>query len=157
MMRRKDREVTDDCQIDAIITSCNCCRLGFYDQGSVYIVPLSFGYEKKAGTRIFYFHSAKQGKKIQLMKTCPHVGFELDTDYQLQKGKTACEYSAGFQSVIGNGIVSMIHNDAEKKHALQCLMYQNTHKNHWEFSKHMIDTVCVFKMEVTALSCKEHK
>lgn len=83
-MRRKDREVTDDYQIDTIITSCNCCRLGFYDQDSVYIVPLSFGYEKKAGTRIFYFHSAKQGKKIQLMKTNPRVGFELDTGYQLQ-------------------------------------------------------------------------
>ena len=67
-MRRKDREITDDYQIATIITSCNCCRLGFYDQDNVYIVPLSFGYEKKAGTRIFYFHSAKQGKKIQLMK-----------------------------------------------------------------------------------------
>ena len=39
---------------------------------------------------------------------------ELDTGYRLQEGKTACEYSAGFQSIIGNGIVSMIHNDAEK-------------------------------------------
>ena len=156
-MRRKDREITDDYQIDTIITSCNCCRLGFYDQDNVYIFPLSFGYEKKAGTRIFYFHSAKQGKKIQLMKTNPRVGFELDTGYRLQEGKTACEYSAGFQSIIGNGIVSMIHNDAEKKHALQCLMYQNTHKNHWEFSEKMIDTVCVFKMEVITLSCKEHK
>lgn len=156
-MRRKDREITDDCQIDAIITSCNCCRLGFYDQGSVYIVPLNFGYEKKAGTRIFYFHSAKQGKKMQLIETCPHVGFELDTGYQLQEGATACQYSARFQSVIGNGIVSIIHNEAEKKHALQCLMYQNTHKSHWEFSEKMIAAVCVFKMEVDTLSCKEHK
>lgn len=156
-MRRKDREVTDDYQIDTIITSCNCCRLGFYNEESVYIVPLSFGYGKKAETRIFYFHSAQQGKKIQLIETCPHVGFELDTGYQLQKGKTACEYSAGFQSIIGNGIVSIIHDEAEKKHALQCLMYQNTHKDRWKFSKEMVNTVCVFKMEVTALSCKEHQ
>lgn len=91
------------------------------------------------------------------METCPHVGFELDTGYRLQEGKTACEYSVGFQSIIGNGFVSMIHNDAEKKHALQCLMYQNTQKSHWTFSEKMIDTVCVFKMEVTTLSCKEHK
>lgn len=55
MMRRKDREVTDDCQIDTIIASCNCCRLGFYDQGSVYIVPLSFGYEKKTEHEFFIF------------------------------------------------------------------------------------------------------
>ena len=156
-MRRKDREVTDDCEIDAIIASCNCCRLGFYDQGSVYIVPLNFGYEKKSGKRIFYFHSAKQGKKIQLIETCPQVGFELDTGYQLQKGADACQYSARFQSVIGNGTASIIHNHAEKHHALQSIMYQNTHKNNWEFHDEMIDTVCVFKIEVTALSCKEHK
>lgn len=112
---------------------------------------------RKNGTRIFYFHSAKQGKKFQLMETCPQVGFELDTGYRLYEEKTACEYSVGFQSIIGNGIVSMIHNDAEKKYALQCLMYQNTHKSHWTFSEKMIGTVCVFKMEVTTLSCKEHK
>ena len=76
----------------------------------------------------FLFPQCKTREKIQLMKTNPRVGFELDTGYRLQEGKTACEYSAGFQSIIGNGIVSMIHNNAEKKHALQCLMYQNTHK-----------------------------
>lgn len=156
-MRSKDREVTDDCQIDAIITSCNCCRLGFHDQGSVYIVPLSFGYENKSGTRTFYFHSAKQGKKIQLIENCPHIGSELDTGYQLQEGNTTCQYSALFQSVIGNGTVSIIHNDGEKQHDLQCLMYQNKYKNNWKFSEKMVDVVCVFKMEVNTLWCKEHK
>ena len=39
-MRRKDREVTDSQKIREIILSCRCCRLGFYDNGQVYIVPL---------------------------------------------------------------------------------------------------------------------
>ena len=43
-MRRKDREVTDSQKIREIILSCRCCRLGFYDNGEVYIVPLDFGY-----------------------------------------------------------------------------------------------------------------
>ena len=63
-MRRKDREVTDDYQIDTIITSCNCCRLGFYDQDSVYIVPLSFGYEKKLEHEFFISTVQNKGKRF---------------------------------------------------------------------------------------------
>ena len=40
MMRRNDREVTDIAKISDIISKCHCCRLGFYDAGKVYIVPL---------------------------------------------------------------------------------------------------------------------
>ena len=43
-MRRKDREVTDRGMIHEIIDRCMCCRIGFNDEGQVYIVPLSFGY-----------------------------------------------------------------------------------------------------------------
>ncbi len=156
-MRRKDREITDGKRIDDIITACTCCRLGFYDKGSVYIVPLNFGYENKNGTRIFYFHSAKQGRKIPLIEACPQVGFELDTDHRLQPGRTACDYSMGFQSVIGSGVVAPIHDRGEKQRALQALMYQNTRRHGWDFSDEMTDAVYVFRLTVTSLSCKEHR
>ena len=59
-MRRKDREVTDSQKIREIILSCRCCRLGFYDNGQVYIVPLDFGYYENNGRHVFYFHGAKE-------------------------------------------------------------------------------------------------
>ena len=57
-MRRKDREVTDSMKIENIISRCTCCRIGFHDDGEVYIVPLNFGYETKGDAYIFYFHNA---------------------------------------------------------------------------------------------------
>ena len=75
-MRRKDREITDEAKIDEIISRCNCCRIGFNDSGEVYIVPLNFGYVKQDGRRTFYFHSAKDGRKIDLVKEGYEVGFE---------------------------------------------------------------------------------
>ena len=71
-MRRKDREVTDSQKIREIILSCRCCRLGFYDNGEVYIVPLDFGYYENNGRRVFYFHGAKEGRKYRLTEKSPY-------------------------------------------------------------------------------------
>lgn len=155
-MRRSDREVSDNKKIDQIINKCHCCRLGFYDQGKVYIVPLSFGYIKNKDKRIFYFHSAKEGRKIDLIKKTPVVGFEMDTNYKLQTGKTACQYTATYQSLIGNGKLSFVEEILEKKAGLQAIMFQNTNKDNWEFSDQMLITTCVFKLVITEISGKEH-
>lgn len=102
-MRRKDREVSDKEKIRRIISECYCCRLGFNDNGEIYIIPLNFGFDFKDERLTFYFHGAKEGRKIDLIKKTTSVGFELDTNYRLEKGNIACEYTAGFQSIIGNG------------------------------------------------------
>lgn len=156
-MRRKDREITDNNKINKVIADCHCCRLGFLDGKQVYIVPLNFGYEEKEGHKIFYFHAAKEGRKIELIKDNPSVGFELDANYKLNEGNEACEYSAGFQSIIGTGRVDFIETVEEKRYALQRIMLHNTGKKEWKISDEMIETVAVFKLEVDELSCKEHK
>lgn len=107
-MRRKDREVTDPERIDAIIRACHCCRLGFYDNGEVYIVPLDFGYDEKEGKRTFYFHGAKEGRKMDCILRSPRAGFELDTGYELIEAEVACRNSARYRSVVGTGRVSVI-------------------------------------------------
>lgn len=156
-MRRREREVTDPDKIEEIISSCHCCRLGFYDNGSVYIVPLNFGYEKREKKRIFYFHSASEGRKIDLIKTGHAVGFELDTNYELKKAVDACGYTAIYQSIIGTGMVSLVETNDEKIHGLKQIMIHNTKKGDWVFSQNILDRMSVFKLEVKELSCKEHK
>lgn len=159
-MRRKDREVIDFAKITDIISRCTCCRIGFNDDGEVYIVPLNFGFEQKDNTFVFYFHGANEGRKIDLIQKNPAVGFEMDTDhtvYSLDETDTiACNYTARFQSVIGNGIVSIVSDTEEKKHGLSLLMEHNTGKTDWHFEEKMLRAVTVFKLEVTKLSCKEH-
>ena len=111
-MRRTDREITDAEKITQIIQTCHCCRLGFCDNGAVYIVPLNFGYAEENGKRVFYFHSAKSGRKLDLIAGTPSVGFELDVNYALVEGEEACRHTARFQSVIGTGRVSFAGSDA---------------------------------------------
>ncbi len=156
-MRRKEREVTDVKRIKEIIESCRCCRLGFYDGSEVYIVPLDFGYEEYDGKRVFYFHSAKKGRKIELIAKTPAVGFELDTNHELVEGKSACDYTSRYQSVIGTGKVTFVEGEKNKTEALQSIMFHSTGRNDWDFPLVKLDNVCVFQLEVEKLSCKEHR
>lgn len=155
-MRRKDREVVENAKINEIIAACDCCRLGLCDEGKAYIVPLNFGYEEINGKKTFYFHGASQGRKIDLIQKTHYAGFELDTNYELQKGETVCEFSTKFQSVIGEGKVQIIRESEEKKYALQRIMYHNSQKDDWEFPEDMLVATTVFKLEVEKISCKEH-
>ena len=155
-MRRKDREVTNPEKIEQIIKKCHCCRLGFNDNGQVYIVPMNFGCEQQEDSYVLYFHSAKEGRKIDLLLKNPNVCFELDTNYQLNEGSIACEYSARFQSIIGYGTAEIIEDAAEKKKGLCSIMKHNTGKDEWTFDDNMLNAVCVFKVVVSELSCKEH-
>lgn len=155
-MRRTDREINDEKKIDDIICKSKICRIGFNDNGEVYIVPLNFGYVNEDGKRVFYFHSAKEGRKVDLVKSKPIVGFELDTSYELWEADIACNFSAGYQSVIGNGKISVVEDNDIKEKALTEIMVTNTGKKEWNFAPQMINAVAVFKLEVINISCKEH-
>ena len=147
-MRKKDMELTDGGKINEAISKCHCCRLGFYDDGEVYIVPLNFGFNEIHGKRTFYFHSAKEGRKIDLISRTRSVGFELDTDYELHEGESACEYSAGFLSIIGTGHIEFVKDTKGKEAALQAIMANNTGKDNWDFTDAMIDSVCIDRKSV---------
>ncbi len=155
-MRRKDREITDEAKIDEVISRCQCCRLGFNDSGEVYIVPLNFGFVKRDGKRFFYFHSAKEGRKIDLINEGCEVGFEMDCGYQLHPGEVPCDCYAEFSSVIGTGNVEIITDRDEKILGLQSLMKQAAGRENCEFRPEMLNAVCVFRLEVNKISCKVH-
>ena len=70
-MRRKDREVTDFSRMLEILYACDCCRLGLVDGGEAYIVPMNFGIAREDGNLVLYFHAAKEGRKIDLLKSSP--------------------------------------------------------------------------------------
>lgn len=159
-MRRKDREITESQAIIDIIENCQCCRIGFQDDGEVYIVPLNFGFEHSGQRMVFYFHGAKEGRKIDLIAKSPRVGFELDTNHEVyakSNNGTACTYTARFQSVIGTGKVNMVDDADEKKHGLLLLMQHTTQKCERSFDEKMLNAVAVFKLVVEKLSCKEHE
>lgn len=156
-MRRKDREIIDANKIDEIIKNCHCCRLGFVDNGKPYIVPLNFGFTHENGKRTFYFHGAKEGRKIDLIKTTGFACFEMDTQYSLTTGKEACDYTCAFQCVMGEGKITLLEETEEKRFALNQIMHKETGKTNWHFPSIMLNRTATFKLEIETISCKEHE
>lgn len=154
-MRNAKREVKDEKYIDEIILACDCCRLGMIDGDEVYIVPLNFGYENENGKKVFYFHGAKEGRKIDLIGNGAKVGFELDRNHELKSADTACDFAFVYQSVIGNGKAVLLEDKEEKAKGLKSIMKHYTGKTDWEMKDQVINSTAVIKLEVEALSCKE--
>lgn len=152
-MRRKDREITDQNSISQFIAKEQILRIAFCDEGDIYIVPVNYGYIYDE-QYTFYFHGAKAGRKYELAKNKPTVGFEIDGNYTLLEGVEACDYSATFQSVIGMGKLSLVEDNAEKISGLNAIMKQTTSKANWDYSDEMLDVVAVFRLDVEKLSCK---
>ena len=154
-MRRTDREVTDPAAIDAIIRACPCCRLGLRDGEGVYLVPLNFGFANVDGQRTFYFHSAPEGHKIDLLRQAKTVAFELDCGCAVTPGTTACSHSANYRSVMGQGRVRFLETRMDKRAALTEIMRQNTGKDDWTFPDEAVDRVAVFAIDVQTITAKQ--
>jgi nitroimidazol reductase NimA-like FMN-containing flavoprotein (pyridoxamine 5'-phosphate oxidase superfamily) len=152
-MRRRDREITNKIAIEEFIAKEQILRIAFYDEGDIYIVPVNYGYLYDE-QYTFYFHGAKAGRKYELAKKKPTVGFEIDGNYMLLESEAACDFSATFQSVIGTGNLSLVEDNTEKIIGLNTIMKQTTSKSEWNYSDEMLDAVAVFKLVVDKLSCK---
>ena len=67
-MRRKDREVTQKEELIEILDSCKTACIAMIDGDIPYNVPLNYGYEFKGDDLILFFHCAKEGRKIDIIK-----------------------------------------------------------------------------------------
>lgn len=156
-MRRKDREITDFSRILGILRKCDVCRLGINDENGAYIVPMNFGFNVEGDKLSLYFHSAKDGKKLELLQKSPIVGFELDTSHKLISAESACAFSFEYESIIGKGKLSMLSSSCEKRFALGRIMEHYTGNSEYSFSEEMLRAVCVLMLEVGEISCKANK
>ncbi len=119
-MRRKDKAINKKAAIEAIIHKSLVCRLGLSYNNTPYIVPMCFGYKND----ILYFHSASEGKKIDIIKKNQNVCFQFDTNIEIKKAEDACHWGMKYQSVIGFGKADFINDFQEKKKAMHIIMSQ---------------------------------
>jgi uncharacterized protein len=84
-MRRTDKEIKNKDEILAIIKKATIMRLAMSDKDSPYLVPLNFGYRDES----LFFHCAKEGSKLDIIRQNPKVCFEFETDVKpLKKQET---------------------------------------------------------------------
>lgn len=153
-LRRGDRAVTDEEGLRYILATCTVCRIAAQDEEGLYIVPVNYGYRYENGGLTLFFHSAKEGRKVRAFAQNPEVAFEMDCEYQLVPGKTACKYGAAYKSIIGNGTVRRIDDVDARKEALMALMRHQTGEE-FTFTDRMTETVAVYALTAQRFSGKQ--
>ena len=148
-MRRSDRQIVNRSEIDSILSSAHLCHLAMVDDGKPYIVPMNFGYADGA----LYFHSAPQGRKIDIIRKNPEVCFNVIGRYDLVTGESACSYSARYTSVTGAGKAVVIADREGIEEGLKVLM-ANHSKEEYDFSDEKLDGVVVIKVKIENLMGK---
>ena len=149
-MRREEKEITVKSEIQDIIRSSQVCRLGLVDENVAYIVPLCFGYKNNS----LFFHSAFEGRKIEILKRNNRVCFEFDGDTRISGGKTACAWGMQYRSVIGYGTASFIENAGKKREALDTIMGQYA-EGAFEYSAEALDKTLIIKVDISSMTGKK--
>ncbi|UCG38059.1 MAG: pyridoxamine 5'-phosphate oxidase family protein [bacterium] len=148
-MRRTDRQIRDNIDLESILRSARICHLSMVDDGRPYVVPLNFGYEDGA----LYFHSAPEGRKIDVLGRNPDVCFSIIAEHELVTNERACSWTARFRSVTGTGKASILTDRQEKEKGLTILMSQYSNCE-FDFSKENLDRVVVIKVRVEGMTGK---
>lgn len=149
-MRLKDREISDEPAIKAIIKKADICRLGILNENTPYVVPLCFGYHDNT----LFFHSARKGLKIDCIRKTPKVCFEFDINTEIKESENACDWGMIYQSVIGFGKAKFIEDPNEKRNALGIIMAQYSNKK-FDFPDHKVKATAVIKVEIESMTGKQ--
>lgn len=153
-MRRKDREITDLAQIRDILSKARIVHLGLVDGDKPYVVPMHYGFTLEGEKLVLYMHGAKEGRKYELIAKNPNAFVEIETGGALiPGGEIACDYSAVFHSVMGEGKASLIQDPEAKARALELLMRVQTGKE-FPITAEMAATVNVIKVELDWFTAK---
>lgn len=80
-----------------------------------------FLYAVEDGAFTFYCHSAKEGKKLDVIRKNASVAFEMDCQNALQHGETACTHSYYYASVLGEGKAEILEGERNVLYALNCI------------------------------------
>lgn len=151
-MRLKEREITDRRAIEEIIKRAKFCRLGLCDMGQPYIVPLNFGYQDGR----FFFHSAKEGRKLEVLAANERVCVEIDLDIKPLPSDKPCDWGFAYKSVIAFGRARFISDPEEKIAGLKAILAQQTGKTEgFEIAEKDAARVMVFRVEVESLTGKK--
>jgi len=150
-MRKKEKEIKDENTIESIIKRATVCRIGLSENNVPYIVPLNFGYKDNC----LYFHSAREGKKIDMIGSNNDVCFEIDIDSEIVKGEDACGWSMKYYSIIGFGKASFVEGVKKKREALDIIMEHYSGKLPYNYPDEAVNNAAIIKVKIESMTGKK--
>ena len=152
-MTKRERQITDEAQIRAILDTAKVLHLGLAVDNEPYVVPMNYGYTWEEGKLTLYLHSAVMGKKLDMIRANPTVFFELECDLSPFEGEKACQYGLAYSSVMGRGTAWIVEDAEEKMRAMSILMKTQTGKD-FSFNERLVSIVAVIRIDVAEFTAK---
>jgi len=151
-MRRTDKEITDRRLINSILDEALVMHIAFVDGEWPYLVPVNFGFRNNA----IYIHSARDGKKLELLRRNNRVSFQVETGVEIVHKSIPSKCSTHFKSAAGRGRISVVESDDEKRLGLTLLMrhYDRAAGDELDFGP-CLDEVCILKIEIESITGKQ--
>jgi len=150
-MRRSDKQVTDISAIEDILARAEVCRIAMCDGNIPYIVPVNFGYRDRA----LFIHSAREGRKIGILRKNSLVCFEVETDLEILKGRAACDWGARYRSVIGTGTARILEELSDKKDALDVIMRKYSGTGGHSYDDARVNAISVIRIDIREMTGKK--
>jgi nitroimidazol reductase NimA-like FMN-containing flavoprotein (pyridoxamine 5'-phosphate oxidase superfamily) len=116
-MRRVKKEISKKDDIISILKSGKYTMISMCKENEAYLVTLSYGYDEIKNS--LYFHCAKEGQKIDFIKSNPFVCGTVIEDNGYENG---C--GQAYRSVIFRGKMIIVDDLQEKKKGFEMLLNQ---------------------------------
>ncbi len=154
-MRQQKKEIKDRAVVDGLLARAAVGRLGTNGRdGYPRVKPLNFVF---AGNAI-YFHSAKEGEKIDDIRRDGRVCFEVDLPIAFVKGlpENPCNAEYLYRSVIAYGRAVLVDDEEERRKALAALMrkYQ-PEGGYGSFPEEKLAITAVVRIDIERMTGKE--
>ena len=150
-MRRANKEINDYQEIANIMKKAIVCRISLVDGDSPYIVPVNFAIHDNH----LYFHSAMDGRKIDILRKNNNVCFEIDIDTEIPKSSEPCSWGMKYLSVVGFGQAFLIEKYNERKEALDLLMEKYAGTSSFSYNVKIFKKVLVVDIRIEKISGKK--
>jgi nitroimidazol reductase NimA-like FMN-containing flavoprotein (pyridoxamine 5'-phosphate oxidase superfamily) len=153
-VRRKDKEITNTQLLNKILKTARFMTIALCKENQPYLVSLSYGYDENH--RCLYFHCAKEGKKLEYIKSNSLTWGQVILDHGYSQGE--CDHL--YASVHFQGKISLISNLTEKRIAVECMIRQLDEKPQDLISKLKFDRLTntvVGRIDISHVTGKKTK
>jgi len=115
-LRRSDKELSDPDEIEQLLASARIMTVACCLKNQPYLFTVDFVWEPQ--TRQLWFHSASEGRKMDILKANPRVCVTVVEDRGYLEGE--CDHA--YRSLILEGKAQVVTDLAEKRHGLELLV-----------------------------------
>lgn len=148
-VRRQDRLLQKDRALQ-LLRECEFGFLAMSDNDKGYGIPINYVWD---GDDNIYFHSAMQGRKIDILRKSPQVSFAIVGNTLLYPSK----FTTAYESVIIQAEASVDISEKEKKHGVNLFLEKyapNDKEQGKAYIQNSLSRTAIVKLHIVSISGK---